>query len=99
MSEEIIAKAKDLRVLILALGPEESLPWHRHTEVTETIVCSEGPIQIELRHRDQVRILEAGELTSIEPGQSHQVCGVNGKPCKFLLILGVGNWDLILDVQ
>ena len=46
MSEEVIAKVEGLRVLMLALGPEESLPWHRHSEVTETIVCSKGPIQL-----------------------------------------------------
>ena len=99
MYEEVIAKVEDLRVLMLALGPEESLPWHRHSEITETIVCTKGPIQIEIRHHEQVQMLEAGELMSIEPGQSHRVSGVNGKSCKFLLILGVGNWDLILDAK
>ena len=98
-SEEFIAKVKDLRALILTMGPGQCLPWHHHSEVTETIFCSEGPIQVETRTPEEKRILAPGEMTAITPGQPHRVSGINGSRCKFLLILGVGNWDFISDSE
>ena len=98
-SEEVIAKVKDLRALIVTMGPDQRLPWHHHSEVTETIFCSKGPIRVEARDPEQQQILEPGEMTTINPGQSHRVSGINGDSCKFLLILGVGNWDFISDSE
>ena len=46
-SEEVIAKVKDLRALIVTMGPDQCLPWHHHSEVTETIFCSKDPIRVE----------------------------------------------------
>ena len=96
-SEEIIAKVKDLRALILTMGPGQCLSWHHHSEVTETIFCSEGPIQVETRDPEGERVLAPGEMMVITPGRSHKVSGISGGRCKVLLILGVGNWDFIAD--
>ena len=98
-SEEIIAKVTDLRALILTMGPGQCLSWHHHSEVTETIFCSEGPIQVETRAPEGEQTLAPGEMMSITPGQSHKVSGINGGRCKVLLILGVGNWDFISDTE
>ena len=98
-SEEIIAKVKNLRALILTMGPGQCLSWHHHSEVTETIFCSEGPVQVKTRTPDGERILAPGEMMAIMPGQSHKVSGISGGRCKVLLILGVGHWDIISDTE
>ena len=98
-SEEFIAKVKDLRALILTMGPGQCLPWHHHSEVTETIFCSEGPIQVETRAPDEARILAPGDTIAITPGQPHRVSGVDGGRCKFLIIQGVGNYDFIPEAD
>lgn len=99
-SEEVIAKVKGLRVLMVTMGAGQCLPWHHHSEVTETIFCSRGPITVEVREPElQNRILESGEMMTIMPGQSHRVSGINSGSFKALLVLGVGNWDLISDSE
>ena len=56
-------------------------------------------MQVETRAPEVNRILAPGEKMAIAPGQPHRVSGINGSRCKFLLILGVGNWDFISDSE
>ena len=96
---EIIAKVKNLRTSILTVGPGQSVPWHHHSEVTDTVFCIEGPMQVETRAPDEKRILVPGEMTAIPPGQPHRVSGVGGDRCKFLIIQGVGDYDYLPDTD
>ena len=96
---EIIAKVKNLRASILTVGPGQSVPWHHHSEVTDTVFCIEGPMQVETRSPDEKRILAPGDMTAITPGQPHQVSGVDGDRCKFLIIQGVGNYDYVPETD
>ena len=96
---EIIAKVKNLRASILTVGPGQSVPWHHHSEVTDTVFCIEGPMQVETRSPDEKRILAPGDMTAIAPGQPHRVSGVDGDRCKFLIIQGVGDYDYLPDTD
>ena len=33
---EVIAQVKGLRTQILTIGPDQCVPWHHHSEVTDT---------------------------------------------------------------
>ena len=98
-AREVIAKAKDLRVSVLTVGPGQCVPWHHHSEVTDTVFCIEGPMQVETRSPDSEQILTPGNTTAIAPGQPHRVSGVDGDRCKFLIIQGVGNYDYIPETD
>jgi len=94
-ARKIVAKTKELRVSILTVGPGQCVPWHHHNEVTDTIFCISGPMQVETRAPDEQRVLLSGDMTAILPGQPHRVSGVDGGRCKFLIIQGVGNYDYV----
>jgi quercetin dioxygenase-like cupin family protein len=98
-SRETVAKVDKLRASILTVGSGQCVPWHHHSEVTDTIFCIEGPMQVETRNPDAKRILIPGEMTVITPGQPHRVSGVDAGRCKFFIIQGVGNYDFIPDVE
>ena len=46
---ELVAEAPGLRMQILTLGPGQEVPWHWHSEVTDTFWCMDGPMVIETR--------------------------------------------------
>ena len=92
---EVVAKVKNLRASILTVGPGQCVPWHHHSEVTDTVFCIEGPMQVETRTPDETRILAPGDMTAIAQGQPHRVSGVGGDRCKFLIIQGVGDYDYV----
>ena len=98
-AREVIAKVKDLRASILTVGPGQCVPWHHHSEVTDTVFCIEGPMQVETRVPDEARILAPGDITTITPGQPHRVSGVDSGRCKFLIVQGVGNYDYIPEAN
>ena len=98
-AREVVAKVKDLRVSILTVGPGQCVPWHHHSEVTDTLFCIEGPMRVETRSPDEERILTPGDITAIPPGQPQRVSGVGGDRCKFLIIQGVGHYDYVPETD
>ncbi len=94
---KVIAQVKGLRAQILTIGPDQCVPWHHHSEVTDTFFCIEGPMKIETRNPDDQRVLSPGETTAVGAGQPHRVSGVDDGRCKFLIIQGVGEYDFVPD--
>ncbi|MCH7486448.1 MAG: cupin domain-containing protein [Proteobacteria bacterium] len=90
---QLIAEAPGLRVQILTLGNGEAVPWHYHTEITDTFACLEGPMVVKMPSGDHV--LEAGDTCAVPPNTPHRVCGKDGGRCRFLVVQGVGAHDFI----
>lgn len=90
-----VAEVPGLRVRLLALGPGQNVPWHRHTEITDTFFCLAGPMQVHTREPDCIRVLEPGGSCAVEPGRAHAVRGVDGGACRFLAVQGVGVYDYV----
>lgn len=90
---QLIAEAPGLRVQILTLGNGEDVPWHYHTEVTDTFACLEGPMVVKMPSGDHV--LEAGDTCAVPPNTPHRVCGKDGGRCRYLVVQGVGAHDFI----
>jgi mannose-6-phosphate isomerase-like protein (cupin superfamily) len=62
---ELIAEAPGLRMQILTLSAGQEVPWHWHSEVTDTFWCMDGPMVIEMR--------APREEVELAPGQMHAV--------------------------
>ena len=90
-----IAEAPNLRVRLLALGQGQCVPWHYHSNITDTFFCMEGPMQIMTRDPDEVHVLEPGGTFAVEPHTAHYVSGVDHQPCKFMVVQGVGVYDFV----
>jgi quercetin dioxygenase-like cupin family protein len=55
----------------------------------------EGPMQVTTRDPEQVHVLAPGEIFAVAPGVAHLVAGVDDRPCKFIVIQGVGVYDFV----
>jgi len=90
-----IADAPNLRVRLLALGAGQAVPWHYHNQITDTFFCMEGPMKVTTRAPAAEHILAPGGTCAIAPGTPHHVAGIDGRPCRFLIVQGVGPYDYV----
>lgn len=91
----MVAEGADLRVQVLTLAAGQSVPWHYHTEITDSFVCLEGPMVVETRAPRATHRLMPGERCAVGPKTAHFVHGENGGPCKFMIVQGVGVYDFM----
>jgi quercetin dioxygenase-like cupin family protein len=92
---ELIAESAGLRVQVLTIGAGQCVPWHRHSEITDTFFCLQGPMLIETREPDASHHLTAGDRCSVPPGRAHFVSGEAGGRCRFVIVQGVGVYDYV----
>src|SRR5437899_9419362 len=90
---EVVAEGADLRVQVLTLAAGQCVPWHYHSEITDSFVCLEGPMVVETRAPRAVHRLVPGQRCAVGPKTAHCVQGEDGGPCKFLIVQGVGVYD------
>ena len=90
---QLIAETPDLRVQILTLANDQQVPWHYHTEVTDTFACLEGPMVVKTKTADADYELLPGDSCAVPPNTVHQVAGKNDSRCRFVIIQGVGKYD------
>ena len=91
----LIAETPELRVQILTLGAGEEVPWHYHTNVTDTFVCLDGPMVVTTKGAEASCELEPGESCTVPPRTPHRVTGRNDGRCRFVIVQGVGKYDYI----
>ncbi len=94
-SRETIMEGADMRVRVLTLAEKECIPWHYHSEITDSFVCLEGPMVVETRAPRAEYVLGPGERCEVPPKVAHYVHGLDDGPFKFLIVQGVGVYDNI----
>ena len=77
------------------LDPGETIPWHRHTAVSDYYYGLEGTVAVETRAPAARHELGAGQAASVTPPTVHRVSNPGKAPCRFLLVQGVGAYDFI----
>jgi len=92
---ETVADGVDVRVQVLTMAAGENVPWHYHTEITDTFVCLEGTCVVETRAPRAEHVLEPGDRCAVPPNTAHLVHGLDDGPCKFLIVQGVGVYDFM----
>jgi quercetin dioxygenase-like cupin family protein len=93
---ELVAEGADLRVQVLTLAAGQCVPWHYHTEISDSFVCLEGPMVVETRAPRHVYHLLPGERCAVPPKTAHYVHGEADGACKFLIVQGVGVYDFVV---
>jgi len=89
---ELVAEGANLRVQVLSLAAGQCVPWHYHSEISDSFVCLEGPMVVETR---APRHVYPGERCAVSPKTAHYVHGDAESPCKFLIVQGVGVYDFV----
>jgi quercetin dioxygenase-like cupin family protein len=92
---ELVAEGADLRVQVLTLTAGQCVPWHYHSEISDSFVCLEGPMVVETRAPGHIYRLWPGERCAVPPKTAHYVHGKADGPCKFLIVQGVGVYDFV----
>ena len=90
---EVIARTDTLRVSVLTLAAGQEVPWHFHSEVTDTFLCLDGVLSVETRDPKAHEVLGVGESCAVPPRTAHRVTGRNGGRVRFLIVQGVGVYD------
>ncbi len=88
-----IAKGSDVGVQERTLGPGDVIPWHYHTLITDTTICIEGTVQIELLGPSERVLLTTGNSYAVPVNRPHKITAAGSRPCRFLLVQGVGRYD------
>jgi len=94
-NRELVAEGADLRVQVLTLAAGQCVPWHYHSEVTDSFVCLEGQTVVEAKAPRKTYHLEPGQRCAVSPKTAHTVHGNNDGPCKVMVIQGVGTYDFM----
>lgn len=92
---ELVAEGADLRVTVLTLAAGECVPWHYHSEVTDSFVCLTGEVVVETRAPRASHVLAPGERCAVGPKTAHLVHGKDEAPCQFMIVQGVGVYDFM----
>ena len=90
---EMVAETDALRVSILTLAAGQEVPWHYHSQVTDTFYCLEGTLSVETRTSRTHHLLRVGESCAVPPMTAHRVTGQDGGRARFLIVQGVGTYD------
>jgi len=94
-SIHVVAKGDDVLVREYTLAPGEVIPWHHHTHVSDHYYGLEGAVVVETRDPPTRREIPAGGVATITPPTVHQVSNGGARPCRFLLVQGVGQYDFV----
>lgn len=90
---EMWAETPELRMVVLTLAAGQEVPWHWHSNVSDTFFCMKGPMVIETRAPRELIELKPGETHVVPAKRAHRVTGKNDGPCKFGILQGVGTYD------
>src|SRR5919109_3041843 len=90
---EIVAETPELRMVLLTLAEGQEVPWHLHSEVTDTFFCLEGTMVVETRDPVGHHNLVPGGICAVPAGRAHRVSGKGGGRCRFGVLQGVGAYD------
>lgn len=89
------AERPGFRISELQISPTQQVPWHFHSNVSDTFYVLEGSIRIFMREPKQEVRLNVGETFVVPPLRPHLV--INGGDCSatFLILQGVGDYDFV----
>jgi quercetin dioxygenase-like cupin family protein len=92
---ETIMANPAIRARLFTLAPQEVVPLHRHSEITDHYFVLRGKLTIETRLAETHKDLRTGDRFQIAPGIDHQLANNGQCDCEFLLLQGIGMYDWI----
>ena len=83
------------RISELQLSPTQKVPWHTHTNVSDTFYVLEGQMRLFLQDPKEEVNLKPGEVYVVKPSRPHLVTNGGTKSLTFLVLQGVGEYDFV----
>jgi quercetin dioxygenase-like cupin family protein len=83
------------RIMELQLSPTQKVPWHSHSNVSDTFYVLEGEMRLFLQDPKEQVNLRPGEVYAVRPQRPHLVTNAGTKSLTFLVLQGVGEYDFV----
>ena len=83
------------RITELQLSPTQKVPWHTHSNVSDTFYVLEGEMRLFLQEPKEQVNLKPGEVYVVSPKRPHLVTNGGAKSLTFLVLQGVGEYDFV----
>ena len=83
------------RIMELQLSPTQKVPWHTHTNVSDTFSVLEGEMRLFLQDPKEEVNLKPGEVYAVRAERPHLVTNGGTKSLTFLVLQGVGEYDYV----
>jgi len=83
------------RINEMQLSPTQSVPWHKHSHISDTFYVIEGRLRLFLQDPKEEVILGPGESHVVAPGRPHLVTNGGTTSMTILVIQGVGEYDYV----
>jgi quercetin dioxygenase-like cupin family protein len=89
------AERPGFRIAELQLSPTQKVPWHTHSNISDTFYVLEGQMRLFLQDPKEEVNLKPGEVHVARPGRPHLVTNGGTKSLTFLILQGVGEYDFV----
>ena len=83
------------RIMELQLSATQKVPWHTHTNVSDTFYVLEGHMRLFLQQPKEEVNLKPGEVYVVRPTRPHLVTNGGTNSLTFLILQGVGEYDFV----
>jgi quercetin dioxygenase-like cupin family protein len=77
------------------ISPTQKVPWHYHSNVSDTFYVIEGAIRIFLQQPKEQVCLKRGETFAVPPRRPHLVANDGDTSAVFLVLQGMGEYDFV----
>ena len=89
------AERPGFRISELQLSPTQKVPWHTHTNVSDTFYVLEGEMRLFLQDPKEELRLKPSDVYAVRPGRPHLVTNGGTTSLTFLVLQGVGEYDFV----
>jgi len=83
------------RIAELQLSPEQTVPWHSHTNIIDTFYVLEGQLHLFLQDPKEDLRLDPGQTYAVAAGRPHLVTNGGKNMMTFLVLQGIGEYDYL----
>ncbi len=83
------------RINEMQLSPTQTVPWHTHTNISDTFYVIEGKLRLYLQDPKEERVLVPGESYTVVAGRPHLVTNAGDTSMTILVLQGVGEYDYV----
>jgi quercetin dioxygenase-like cupin family protein len=83
------------RIAELQLSPTQTVPWHCHSNVSDTFYVLQGHLRLFLQNPKQEVRLDAGQSYAVEAGRPHLVTNAGDTSMTILVLQGIGDYDYV----
>jgi quercetin dioxygenase-like cupin family protein len=93
--KQVIAQSPDVRVTLMTFDPGQEIPWHTHSNITDTSFCLKGEVEVSLRTPSETVRLSPGQWKEVTIERAHRVRCLGPGQCQVLLVQGEGEYDFM----